>query len=580
MAVSQIEANQLVFGEPNDKIPGHPASYYINPIGIQSMILSAAELKESTVLIADNPQPFSANAILKPQANSNQNITFPVLQGMSSVTGVYSGLELMVQTSVFFRKIVSAGSPKPGVFKYQVTLEDSTNWLVYAAPISGQDPDLKLEGNHTLRGPTGFSGTVQVAKNPSGASGEKLFDNSAGVYPVEAAVTGSVNQDTGTYGLKWTKAGKGASTAPLMMFALPHHVDSFDNGTKGRMTDIHLQTTSKGNATAVIGENWTMVEPNLPVDMGFAPWNTSSGNVKAISSGAQQVITQVAPEELNQNMQDQSNLNSMYFSGKALNKFAQVVYTVSKLANNPSLAKPALEELKKAFARFVNNQQQYPLVYDTVWKGTVSSAGYNGDLNQDFGNTAYNDHHFHYGYFILTAAIIGSLDPGWTANNKDWVNMLVRDSGNPVTNDPHFPFSRGFDWFHGHSWAKGLFESFDGKDEESTSEDTMFAYAVKMWGKTSGDVSMEARGDLMLGILRRSFQSYFLMEKDNKNQPPNFIDNRVTGIVSNISLAQRGSADHPQLFENKCDHTTYFGTNPEYVQGYAQDSRIHLFSTC
>jgi endo-1,3(4)-beta-glucanase len=78
---------------------------------------------------------------------------------------------------------------------------------------------------------------------------------------------------------------------------------------------------------------------------------------------------------------------------------------------------------------------------------------------------AYNDHQFHYGYFVYSAAVIASLDPAWLANstNKAWVNALVRDYANPVDNDPYFPFSRSFDFYHGHSWAKGLFESGDGK---------------------------------------------------------------------------------------------------------------------
>jgi endo-1,3(4)-beta-glucanase len=114
--------------------------------------------------------------------------------------------------------------------------------------------------------------------------------------------------------------------------------------------------------------------------------------------------------------------------------------------------------------------------------------------------------------------------------------MLVRDAGNSVANDAHFPFSRSFDWYNGHSWAKGLFESFDGKDQESTSEDTMFAYAIKMWGKTTGDASMEARGNVMLGILGRSLHNYFLMEDDNVNQPANFTANKVTGIVSTVVI--------------------------------------------
>ena len=66
--------------------------------------------------------------------------------------------------------------------------------------------------------------------------------------------------------------------------------------------------------------------------------------------------------------------------------------------------------------------------------------------------------------------------------DADWVNTLLRDAANPSSTDPYFPFSRSFDWYHGHSWAKGLFDSGDGKDQESTSEDALFSYAMKMWG--------------------------------------------------------------------------------------------------
>ena len=127
--------------------------------------------------------------------------------------------------------------------------------------------------------------------------------------------------------------------------------------------------------------------------------------------------------------------------------------------------------------------------------------------------------------------MIGFLDPTWLKANTLWVNTLVRDAASPLEDDPQFPFSRAFDWYHGHSFAKGLFESADSKDEESTSEDAFFAYAIKMWGKVTGDESMEARGNLMLAILARTFDNYFLMKRNNVNQPANFVGNKVTGIV-------------------------------------------------
>lgn len=117
--------------------------------------------------------------------------------------------------------------------------------------------------------------------------------------------------------------------------------------------------------------------------------------------------------------------------------------------------------------------------------------------------------------------------------------------------EQYFPVYRNFDWYHGHSWAHGVTDYADGKDEESSSEDTMSAYALKMWGATTGDANLEARGNLQLAITARSLQNYFLYTSSNTIQPPNFIGNKVSGI----------------MFENKIDHVTYFGTNPEYIQG-------------
>ncbi|PCH04665.1 Glycoside hydrolase, family 81 [Penicillium occitanis (nom. inval.)] len=556
LAISHTDMDQLVYGNPSNELPEKPVEYYLNPIGLQSITLSASELGPSTVLNTDRLTGFSADVILRPSNQSSKSITFPVLQGMGFVTGIYTGLQPLVQSCITFQDLVCVGAIGQGTYKYRVTLADGKSWLFYVTPDddTGVEPAFNFaESSTTIQGPPGFSGIIQVAKNPAGSSGEVVYDASAGVYAISASINGAVNDYTGTYELTWEKADQDATNKPVLMFALPHHVESFDAQTRTAVQLLQLRSTTKGNMTAVAADKWTMVESDLPIDMDFAPWSPSLGNVGTLSLDVQQTICSAAESELAPDVDSQSNLNSMYYSGKVLSKFATLVYTVHELAKNADLAASTLDGLKKAFTRFVNNEQQFPLVYDNTWKGVVSSAAYDtNDLNQDFGNSGYNDHHFHYGYFIHAAAIIGTLDPSWLNDaNKAWVNMLVRDAGNSVSDDPSFPFSRAFDWFHGHSWAKGLFESADGKDQESTSEDAMFAYAVKMWGKTIGDKSMEARGNLMLALLRRSLRNYFLMEDDNINHPSNFIENKVTGI----------------LFENKAHHTTYFGTNLEFIQG-------------
>ena len=302
LAISQVEASQRAFGDPNNAIPGSPASYFINPLGLQSLILSATELGSSTVLTTDTLQTFSVNANLQPSSGSSSSIKFPLVQGMGFVTGIYTNLQPNIESSIFFRGVVSAGSPRAGIFKYQVTLEDGTSWLIYTAPSNGVDPNLTLISNTLVQGPAGWSGTIQIAKNPNGASGESIFDTASGVYPTTASISGSVSGATGSYSLSWSKAGL-STGQNLLMFALPHHLTSFDSATSSQATGIHLDTTTKGSATAVVADSWTLVESALPTDLGFAPWSPIAGGSKSTySATAIQAILNAAGSEINQDM--------------------------------------------------------------------------------------------------------------------------------------------------------------------------------------------------------------------------------------------------------------------------------------
>ncbi|KAI1485066.1 glycoside hydrolase family 81 protein [Biscogniauxia mediterranea] len=547
--ISHVEASQRVYGETQPDTGA--AKYFLNPTGIQSLCLSAGELGANTALTTDNLDSHSVNVNLHTNSKAQPLITFPLVQGMGFVTAVYKGGTPVITTGVFFKVVTKSNKgPKQGVTKYSITLEDGKVWHVYAYSAKGDSFDLSIKSNVEARAAKPFNGIVQVSKDP-GSGAESIIDGASGSYPVGVTLSGSASGSKGTYTFNFQKAG--FSNVPLLMYALPHHVDSFDSSTAKAATAAKLQTTTKGVATGVVADAWTMVEPNMPVNMDFAPWDPVTGPKKSLKDSFVHTISQIAVEELSQNVDAQSNQNSMYFSGKALAKFAGLCYTVNDLLKNPKAAQSGLAKLKAAFTRFISNKQQYPLYYESAWGGLVSSATYQtGNDGADFGNTFYNDHHFHYGYFIYAAAVVGYLDPTWlTKENVDWVNSLVRDVANPSPDDKHFPVFRNFDWYHGHSWAHGLYETSDGKDQESSSEDAMHVYAIKMWGKTIKDANMEARGNLMLSIEARSLSAYYLYASSNTVQPSRFIGNKVAGI----------------LFENKCDHTTYFGARPEYVQG-------------
>jgi endo-1,3(4)-beta-glucanase len=554
MAVSHTERVQFAGGE-TDPVTG-AWRFYASPIGVHSVVLSATEMTKDTKLTTDSLEAFSVNVNLSPgSGNSSSQITYPLVQGMGLVTAQYTNSTPMISSGIGFDNITYIGAAGDNTtHKYRMELTNGFSWLAYVTPKDSEYDvnSFNLLDGTNFQGPSGFQGTVQVAKIPNDATDAmEVYDSAAGAFPTSGSISGSVEGTTGSYTLSWKKGG--VQTQQLLMFALPHHMQSLSEETKGSVTDVKLMTTVKGTSVAIRGESWTLEEP-LNIDMEFAPYQPGYGSIRNVSSEDAALINEAGASELQQDMSEMSNLDSMYYSGKELAKYAGIVFAVNDMGKNVSLAQGGLERLKVAMARFVDNKQKFPLVYEEAWGGAASSASYStGDSGQDFGNSFYNDHHFHYGYHVYAAAVIAYLDPTWleTGTNKAWVNTLVRDYANSITDDPYFPFSRNFDFYHGHSWAKGLFASADGKDQESSSEDTMASYAIKMWGSVIGDKAMEARGNLMLAIQTRSLDNYYLYRDSNEVQPREYIGNRAAGI----------------LFENKIDHVTYFGNKIEYIQG-------------
>ena len=108
-------------------------------------------------------------------------------------------------------------------------------------------------------------------------------------------------------------------------------------------------------------------------------------------------------------------------------------------------------------------------IYDNIWGGSPSSDGYNQNCGADFGNVCYNDHHYHYGYWITSAAMLAYLSPEMLDSSKfnELVNIWIRDTMNLSKNDSFFPTFRSFDLFDLHSWSRGLQHNGDGKDQVS-----------------------------------------------------------------------------------------------------------------
>jgi endo-1,3(4)-beta-glucanase len=338
----------------------------MNPLRKQSMILSAQELDQQTFLTTDTHLPFSVNINLSVQSSPEEpKITFPVVQGMSFVTAGYRDAMPTIQTDgkgfIDFSGPVNIGKS----LRYRVKDMDGRDWLIYVNSAEATNFDLirfiKLDPN-TIIGPRGFKGTIQIAKNPMGAEGEALYDRASRAFVTEAKVTAVVNDAKGTYTFNYSKVG----TSPLLMFVLPHHIESLDPGLRSQITRLQLRTTTKGTATAIWGENLSFTESNLPVNMHFGPWApTMNPNIKPrYPPEVIALIAAVAERDLRRSMTDPIPSDSFYYAGKSLAKFACIIYVISDVLGNESLAATGLEKLKSEMARYIANSQMHALYYD------------------------------------------------------------------------------------------------------------------------------------------------------------------------------------------------------------------------
>jgi endo-1,3(4)-beta-glucanase len=547
LGISHTSASQRVYGEdPNSD----PVKYFFNPVGICSMMLSADEfqLQNFNFLVGDL-QRFSIG--MKFVVNSGE-LHVNAVQGMGFISGIYNGnITPRIASKVGFHSFQQLGYTSNGMKKYVTNLFDNTKWIIYTNATFTQQ-----SANSILAETFGGQILVQIAKLNNDYS-IQYYDEVAGAYVLGCTLAGTVNHTVGTYSFNYQIGGTSNSNKVLQWF-LPHHVESMDQQMKNELAnDVNLDSTCKGSMQAFITQKFIMTEKLPPIELQFDPWSDING-VNGYSEASKLIIHQIAQDEVNSfDVVNESNTDSMYTAGKILDKGAFMLYVVALVLKDVSLTKILLSKMKLAFKRFLENKQQAPLCYDTNWKGIISTAGLSdGNFYCDFGNCFYNDHHFHYGYHIHAAALVALVDReyddgSWLNVARPWIDTLIRDIFNPTAKDPYFPVFRAFDFFNGHSFANGLFAHGDGKDEESSSEDYHAYYGIKLWGIVNNNPDLVNLASLILSIEKHAMGLYMLYKNENKIMPPNFIRNKVSGI----------------LFENKIDHATYFGMNKEYIHG-------------
>jgi endo-1,3(4)-beta-glucanase len=498
---------------------------------LKQLMLGANEFGATTTHAVQAHDLFS---VTLRYAAGTSTMTAPLVQGMPYVTVDYVDAQPIIlpgNDAVATRTITSVndatGNPPAGT-RFKLGLSDGTTWLVYtSSPVTFSYIPGKMYVTSK------FTGTLRVAFAPDAAA-IPVLDAHAGVVPRGGRLAVEVACDVATTHFNYETTG----TGPLLMLAMPHHLARLVAPT----TTALAYQTLRGPLTAVEGNGWTM---SLP--LSTIGWNAP----RAIDPLKLEAVRGALNGDAGYQPDPVKVANDTYFGGKYLAKLARLALIADDLGEVATAAslRARLTPLVSAWLEGTNPN---PLVYDTTWGGVVATeALLRPNLGVDFGMGYYNDHHFHYGYHLYAAAALAKADPAFAVTHRQALLALVRDIANPSANDPKFPRFRHMDLFRGHSWASGLYENVEGRDQESTSEAVNAWYGVQLLGLATGDARMRDLGRLLLALEVDSARTYWQVSAPSSIYPDPFAQSRCVG----------------RLFETRVTFDTFFGAEPFKVYG-------------
>ena len=352
---------------------------------------------------------------------------------------------------------------------------------------------------------------------------------------------GSITKDASSSYLRYTKAGhdyiihaqdgakitSNGSTASLVtpkhslvsFYALPDNgTDTLQGYASNELSSVTVShTNAENNSTQTTFEyKTTNGKPTVIVPMSYSHvisgnsqaevYDSIYGPMKAVvgetfmtsvqtakpsnqldlshlsEAHKQQLITSLTIDASNTSI----TANDSYYAGKQLARAATLLDVAEQLGQTKT-SYQLKSILKEGFAKRLNGQYFY---YDPTLKGIAAQT-------KAFGSEDFNDHHFHYGYFIYAASIFGKYDTEFLQNSQQQVNLLVADIASYAPSS-NFPVERNYDPYAGHSWAAGLAPFSDGNNQESSSEAVNAWNGVALWGQLTHNTTLASSASWML----------------------------------------------------------------------------------
>lgn len=365
----------------------------------------------------------------------------------------------------------------------------------------------------------------------------------ASLTPVEdTSVAYSVDGATAATTIGYRRDGA------TLLAAMPHQ-------QSGDEEAIGTYESAYGTMTLVAADSlsWTSptIEPSGSVDVSALP----AADRDALA--AQVAVDAEAETEMPADT---------YFGGKALYRLAGILDLAEQLGDTASAALVS-ERLGDALREWTepggcSDRSERCFVYDEENRGIVGLAS-------SFGSEEFNDHHFHYGYFLYAASVAADYDEEIVVGLEPVMTLLAADlatSGDSTL----FPERRVFDAYAGHSWASGYSPFADGNNQESSSEAVLAWNGLALWAAATDDADLETEATWMLASEAATANAYWT----NFDQSAPVYEGYDHSIVS---LNWGGKRDYATWFSPEpaaklaivalpmSPVSDYLGTDPERV---------------
>ena len=356
-----------------------------------------------------------------------------------------------------------------------------------------------------------------------------------GIYayarPTDTKISWAWEPQNGCVTTNWnitTVPLKGANQSTIQGW-LPHH---YRTTTTNFSFQPYTYQTQRGIMKMGIGTSFQIkfpfqgIAPVLP-----APSSTGYTN-NFLPSRMTTFLTNFKPGGM---------LGDTYGSGKGLTLCGQYLAIASEMGDttNFNRLKTALTNALQNWLTYTPGESNGYFARYEDWKALIG-------WDASYGSQAFNDLHFHYGYFATAAALLGKYDKTFLANYGPMLRLIVKAFANYDRTDLTQPFMRTLDVWEGHSNAGGM-SSANGENQESSSEAMNSWAGVYLLGSMLNDSQMTAAGAMGFAMESRAVNEYW-QDLYKTNFPPGY--------------TKAGAA---MVWSDNYTYGTYFSADPIWI---------------